>query len=87
MLFFALGSALYHSLKAASRLGKVCCTMGICFLTGIASEGIQLMFYGRHASLGDVLLNGASGTLAAALASLCSHYSETRESASLILAD
>ena len=86
VLFFALGSALYNSLTVA-RLEKVWWAIGICFLTGIGSEGIQLLFPGRHASVGDILLNGASGTLAAALASRCSRYSETPEKAGLSLAD
>ena len=82
VLFFTLGSALYNSLNVA-RPGKVWWTIGICFLTGIGSEGIQLLFPGRHASVADVLLNGSSGTLAAGLSSRCSRYFETLERASL----
>ena len=80
VLFFALGSGLYKGLNVA-RPGKVWWAIGICFLTGIGSEGIQLLFPGRDASLADVLLNGGSGTLAAGLASRCSRYSETPEKA------
>ena len=82
VLFFALGNGLYNSLNVA-RPGKVWWVIGICFLTGIGSEGIQLMFPGRHASVADVLLNGGSGTLAAALTSRCSRYSEIPERAAL----
>lgn len=82
VLFFALGTGLYHSLKVA-RLRKVCWAMGICFLAGIGSEGIQLLSPGRHASVADVPLNGASGTLAAMLSSRVSPYSEAPEKRSL----
>ena len=67
VLFFALGTTLFHGLNIARRW-KVCLVMGICFLAGIGSEGIQLLFPPRNASVADVLLNGSSGALAAFLA-------------------
>ena len=68
VLFFALGTTLFHSLNV-DRPWKVRAVIGICFLAGIGSEGIQLLFATRHASVADVLLNGSSGTLAALLGS------------------
>jgi VanZ family protein len=65
VLFFALGATLYNSLKVALPW-QICLPIGICFLAGSGSEGIQLLFPERHASLYDVLLNGSSGTLALA---------------------
>ena len=66
VLFFALGTTLFHSLSVISPW-KVCLVIGICFLAGIGSEGIQLLFATRHASIADVLLNWSSGTFAALL--------------------
>ena len=65
-LFFALGAALYNGLKVA-RPWQIGLSIGICFLAGMGSEGIQLLFPERYASLWDVLLNGSSGTLAVGL--------------------
>ena len=67
LLFFALGTALSYGLNVTG-LRKLLEAAGICILVGIGSEGIQLLFPGRHASVGDVLLNGASGILATVLA-------------------
>lgn len=72
LLFFALGTALYYGLNL-TRLWKVFGAVGICLLVGIGSEGTQLLFLGRHASVGDVLLNAASGTLATMLATRSPH--------------
>ena len=45
--------------------------VGMCLLVGAGAEAFQLLFPVRHAAVGDVLLNAASGTLAAAMASRC----------------
>ena len=68
ILFFGFGVSLYYSLNVTRRW-KICWIVGICFLVGVGSEGMQLLFAGRHASLTDVLLNGTSGVLAAVIAS------------------
>lgn len=65
-LFFSLGTWLYHGLSG-SRLQRFCWTVGICVLAGTGSEAFQLLFPVRQAALADVLLNAASGTLAAVL--------------------
>jgi hypothetical protein len=67
ILFFALGSWVYHSVNA-SRLQRLGWAAVVCLLAAIAAEGMQLFVPGRHASLADVLLNVASGVLATALA-------------------
>ena len=70
-LFFSLGSWLSHSLHGPP-LQKFLATAGMCLLVGLSSESFQLLFPGRQATLADVLLNAASGTLAAGLAWRCS---------------
>ena len=66
LLFFSLGTWLTYSLKA-DRLQKLLWTVGFCFLVGLSSEAFQF-FVGRQAAASDILLNTASGALAAALA-------------------
>lgn len=66
VLFFALGSTLFHSINIA-RFGRVVLVAAICLSAGIGSEGLQLLIPGRHASVADVVLNGSSGTLAVLL--------------------
>ncbi len=66
-LFFSLGSWLSHSLNGPP-LQKFLATAGMCLLVGLGAESFQLLFPGRQATLADVLLNAASGTLAAGLA-------------------
>lgn len=66
VLFFSLGTWLCYSLRVG-RLRRLCWAVGICFLVGLSSEMFQF-FVGRHAAASDILLNTASGTLAAALA-------------------
>ena len=66
-LFFSLGTWVFYTLNGP-RLQKVFATAGICLLTGLGSEAFQLLFPERQAALADVLLNAASGTLAAGLA-------------------
>lgn len=65
-LFFSLGMWVSCGLKAP-WVRKLIWAVGICLLIGSASEILQI-FTGRDPSLADVLLNAASGTLAAALA-------------------
>lgn len=67
-LFFSLGIWLYQSMQA-DRRSRVFWTVGFCLAAGIGAELFQLLFPGRHAALADVLLNAASGALAAAVAS------------------
>lgn len=66
-LFFSFGTWVCCGLSG-SRLQRFFWTVGICLLVGVASEAVQLLFPARHATLADVLLNAASGSLAAALA-------------------
>jgi len=63
LLFFWLGISLYYSL-GNGRLQRVAWAAMICLLAALSSEGIQLFMPGRHASVGDVVLNAASGVLA-----------------------
>ncbi len=70
LLFFSLGVWTHNTLngtRAQKLVWAVCC----CVLAGALSESVQL-FTGRDAALADVLLNGASGALGAALAWRCS---------------
>jgi glycopeptide antibiotics resistance protein len=63
LLFFWLGISLYYSL-GNGRLQRLAWAAVICLLIALGSEGMQLFVPGRHASVGDVVLNAASGVLA-----------------------
>lgn len=65
VLFFSLGVWLVHSLKLSPR-ERLAITAALCLLVGIASETLQILT-GRDASMADVILNFASGGLAAAV--------------------
>lgn len=66
-LFFSLGFWLYECLGGhrAERFWKAAV---LCLVVGLLSEMLQSLFPGRHPSLADIMLNGISATLAAALA-------------------
>lgn len=66
VLFFSLGTWVYNSLNLSTRQ-RLWLTLGLCLAVGGASEALQI-FTDRHPSIGDVLLNFASGGLAATLA-------------------
>jgi len=66
LLFFWLGISLYYSLRIG-RLQRFAWAAMICLLAALSSEGIQLFMPGRHPSVGDVVLNAASGVLATAV--------------------
>jgi VanZ family protein len=66
LLFFWLGISLYYSLRIG-WLQRFAWAAVICLLAALSSEGIQLFVPGRHASVGDVVLNAASGVLATAI--------------------
>ncbi|MBI4461226.1 MAG: VanZ family protein [Acidobacteria bacterium] len=63
LLFFALGVFLCRGLRLG-RFPKIGVVISLCFLMGAASESFQLLT-ARDATLADLLLNLASGTLAA----------------------
>ena len=67
LLFFSLGTWLFRSLQF-SRSQRLWVTIFICFLIGTVSEVLQ-RFTARDPSFADLVLNLASGTLAAVLAS------------------
>lgn len=67
LLFFSLGTWLFRSLQL-SRVQKLWVTIFICLLIGTVSEVLQ-RFTARDSSFADLVLNLASGTLAAVLAS------------------
>ena len=66
LLFFWLGISLYYSLRIG-RLQRFAWAAMICLLAAFSSEGLQLFVPGRHASVGDIVLNAASGVLATAV--------------------
>jgi len=76
-LFFSLGVILYFSLVAPRR-EKVLWVLFACLLVGCASEGLQFLFPSRHPSFADIMLNGFSGLLAAALLSVTKSPAEAQ---------
>ena len=67
LLFFSLGTWLFRGLQLP-RSQRLWVTIFICFLIGTVSEVLQ-RFTARDPSFADLVLNLASGTLAAVLAS------------------
>lgn len=63
VLFFALGSTLFHSINIV-RFRRVVLVAAICLSAGMGSEGINRLIPGRHAFVADVVLNGSNAPLA-----------------------